>query len=153
MELAEELAGHATSFIRVLTHPYTGARLGMDRQVCKPPGSRQMGADPGRQMPVPRLDDPAHLADIDHAREWQDGGATEDGNLVTPSRPIHLAKSHGLIDEELQDSGIVGWNDTWGNHFTDPPPDPLDPAPPDLLPPGHDDEPAPFCHRDASSGR
>jgi hypothetical protein len=78
---------------------------------------------------------PAHLSDIDHAREWQDGGPTEDSNLVTLDRPSHNLRSSRLYQEELLDSGIVGMTDAWGHYFEDPPADPLDPASPELLPP------------------
>jgi hypothetical protein len=37
LETAKDLAGSATSFLRVLTDPFTGARLGMDRKVYSPP--------------------------------------------------------------------------------------------------------------------
>lgn len=141
MERAEALAGTATSFIRVLTHPYTGVRLAMDRRMYRPPAdlARWVRIRDGRSR-FPGSNTPAHLCDIDHAREWQDGGRTDADNLVTLSRPIHLAKSAGLIEEEYLDTGVVGWDDTWGNHFEDPPPDPVDPAPPEVLPPAPPDE-------------
>ncbi len=147
MEVAKDLAGDAKSFIRVLTDPYTGARLGMDRKVYTPP------ADLGRWVRIrdgrsrfPGSTIPAHLADIDHAREWQDGGPTNEVNLVTLDRSSHNLKSHRLYQEELLDSGIVGMTDTWGNYFQDPPADPLDPAPPELLPtePPVDGDSCPF---------
>jgi hypothetical protein len=147
MELAKDLAGSATSFIRVLTDPYTGVRLGMDRKVYRPPAdlARWVRIRDGRSR-FPGSMRPAHLSDIDHAREWQDGGPTNDRNLVTLDRTSHNLKSAGLFSEELLDSGIVGWTSAWGHHFEDPPPDPLDPAPPELLPPAPpaDDDDAPF---------
>ena len=141
MELAKDLAGSAKSFIRVLTHPFTGARLGMDRTTYKPPAdlARWVRIRDGRSR-FPGSTTPAHLADIDHAREWQDGGLTQDTNLVTLDRPSHNLKSLGLFEEEYLDTGAVGWDDTWGNHFEDPPAEPLDPAPPELLPTNTQDE-------------
>ena len=67
-------------------------------------------------------------------------------NLVTLDRPTHNMKSAGLIQENLHDSGITGWTDAWNRYFEDPPNDPLDPAPPELLPAPAppDDETCPF---------
>ena len=124
-----------------------GARLGMARKVYSPPTdlARWVKIRDGRSR-FPGSTRPAHLCDIDHAREWQDGGPTQDTNLVTLDRSTHNAKSLKLFQEEFLDTGIVGWNDTWGHYFEDPPPDPLDPAPPELLSPPADidDDTAPF---------
>jgi hypothetical protein len=135
LETAKDLAGSAKSFVRVLTDPYTGVRLGMDRKVYAPPAdlARWVRLRDGRSR-FPGSHRPAHLADLDHAREWQHGGATDAANLVTLDRSSHLLKSAGLFEEEVLDTGAVGWDDTWGHRFEDPPDDPLDPAPPELLP-------------------
>lgn len=146
METAKDLAGQAKSFIRVLTDPVTGVRLTMDRTVYAPPAdlARWVRIRDGRSR-FPGSTRPAHLCDIDHAREWQHGGSTESANLVTLDRSAHNLKSAGLVTEQLHDSGVAGWTDAWRHRFEDPPADPLDPAPPELLPPPADpDEPAPF---------
>ena len=82
----------------------------------------------------------------DHAREWQDDGPTNADNLITLDRPSHNAKSAGLYQHQLLDTGVVDLTDAWGHHLHDPPADPLDPAPPELLgePPAPDDGPCPF---------
>ena len=147
LETAKDLAGTAKSFIRVLTHPFTGARLAMDRTTYTPPAdlARWVRIRDGRSR-FPGSTRPAHLCDIDHAREWQHGGKTDYTNLITLDRPTHNLKSAGLLRQELLDTGIVGWNEAWGRYFEDPPNDPLDPAPPDLLPPERppDDGVCPF---------
>ena len=135
METAKALAGEAKSFVRVLTDPFTGARLAMDHKVYAPPAdlARWVRMRDGRSR-FPGSKVPAHLADIDHAREWQHGGPTDADNLVVLDRSNHNLKSAGLFEEALLDSGAVGWLDAWGHRFEDPPNDPLDPAPPELLP-------------------
>ena len=149
MEQARSLAGDARSFIRVLTDPVTGVRLAMDRKTYAPPAdlARWVRIRDGRSR-FPGKSTPAYLADIDHAREWQDLGRTEDTNLITLDRSSHNAKSAGLYEHELLESGNVGVIDPWGHRFEDPPDAPMDPAPPDLLPPpsppDSDDEPCPF---------
>jgi hypothetical protein len=142
LETAKALAGEATSFLRVLTDPCTGGRLAMDRKVYSPPAdlARWVRTRDGRSR-FPGSKVPAHLADIDHAREWQRGGPTDAANLVVLDRASHNLKSAGLFEEALLDSGAVGWLDAWRHRFEDPPNDPLDPAPPELLhagPPGDD---------------
>jgi hypothetical protein len=136
METAKDLAGSAKSFLRVLTDPYTGVRLGMDRKVYSPPAdlTRWVRIRDGRSR-FPGSDRPAHLSDVDHAREWQHGGPTNADNLVALDRSSHNLKSAGLFEEELLDTRVVRWDEVWGHRFEDPPNDPLDPAPPALLPP------------------
>ncbi|RIX27602.1 HNH endonuclease signature motif containing protein [Amnibacterium setariae] len=146
LETAKALAGAAASFIRVLTDPVTGVRLTMDRKVYAPPAdlARWVRIRDGRSR-FPGSTIAPHLADIDHAREWQHGGTTDAANLVTLGRTDHNLKSAGLfIEGPVEDDGTVGWNEAWGHHFADPPNDPLDPAPPELLPPPADEGPCPF---------
>ena len=134
LETAKALAGQAKSFIRVLTDPFTGARLAMGQKVYSPPAdlARWVRIRDGRSR-FPGSTIPAHLADVDHAREWQHGGPTNADNLVTLDRPSHNLKSAGLFEEVLLDSGATAWLDAWRHRFEDPPNDPLDSAPPDLL--------------------
>ena len=145
LETAKVLAAEATSFIRVLTDPCSGVRVAMDRTVYSPPAdlARWVRIRDGRSR-FPGSRTPAHLADIDHAREWQHGGPTDADNLVTLDRPSHNLKSAGLFEEALLDSGAVGWLDAWRHRFEDPPNDPLDPVPPGLLAGQPPDEPCPF---------
>jgi hypothetical protein len=134
VETAEQLAGAATSFVRVLTDPFTGVRIAMDRTARRTPDDmRRWIAVRDELCRFPGCNRPAQLCDIDHVQEWQDAGVTDLDNLVSLSRPHHVAKSMGLWQEELQRDGRVDWQDPWGNGFTDPPPNPLDPAPPELI--------------------
>lgn len=149
MEEAKAFAGSATSMVRVMTDPITGVRLAMDRTVYSPPAdlARWVRIRDGRTR-FPGKSTPAHLSDIDHAREWQDLGRTEDSNLITLDRPSHNAKSAGLYEDELLDTGVVHITDPWKHVFEDPPDAPMDPVPPHLLPPPtpseDDDGSAPF---------
>jgi hypothetical protein len=145
MELAKSLAGDATSMIRVMTDPVTGVRLAMDRTTYKPPTdlARWVRIRDGRTR-FPGKSTSAHLSDIDHAREWQDLGTTEDSNLITLDRPSHNAKSAGLYEDALLDTGVVRITDPWRHVFEDPPWAPMDPVPPGLLPAPPGDAPCPF---------
>ena len=145
LQTAKGLAGTATSFIRVLTDPLTGVRLTMDRTIYRPPVdlARWVKIRDGRSR-FPGSNRPAHLADIDHAREWHHNGGTDEVNLVALDRASHNMKSNDLFHQELLPDGNADWEDPWGHHFLDPPPDPLDPAPTDLLPEPDPDPPCPF---------
>lgn len=89
VEVARDLAAHAPSFVRLLTHPETGTVLsvGRDRytvprdlrlwlrirdEVCRFPGCGRAAAN----------------ADIDHTVDWQHQGATRHDNLA------HLCEAH-----------------------------------------------------------
>lgn len=134
VETAKEIAGSATSFIRVLTDPITGVRLDMDRKQRIPPiDMRRWVTVRDELCRFPGCNRPAHLCDIDHIAEWQHVGVTATHNLVSLSRPHHRAKSAELWTEELLENGTVDWENPWGQTFTDPPPNPSDPAPPDLV--------------------
>ena len=134
--------------LRVLADPVTGVRLAMDRTVYAPPAdlARWVRIRDGRSR-FPGGTRPAWLCDIDHAREWQHQGGTDDRNLVCLGRPDHNLKSAGLFTERLRDDGAVRWRETWGHEFVDPPPAPLDAAPLALMPrrpATGDDDPPPF---------
>lgn len=134
VETAKEIAGSATSFIRVLTDPITGVRLDMDRKQRIPPiDMRRWVTIRDELCRFPGCNRAAHLCDLDHVAEWQHLGVTATDNLVSLSRPHHRAKSAELWTEELLQNGTVDWEDPWGGTFTDPPPNPSDPAPPDLV--------------------
>lgn len=134
MVQAKELAGTATSFLRVLTDPVTGVRLTMDRTARKPPTdlARWVRIRDGRTR-FPGRSTSAWLADLDHAWEWaRDHGATNAENLITLDRPSHNTKSAGLYTDALLADGRARIIDPWGHVFDDPPDAPMDPAPIEL---------------------
>ena len=145
LETAKDLAGSATSFVRVMTEPMTGVRLSMDRTVYSPPAdlARWVRIRDGRSR-FPTSTKSSWLCDIDHAREWQHDGRTEAVNLVSLDRMIHNMKSAGLLQEVFCADGSVAWRDIWGNEYVDPPFEPHDPVPADLLPTPVEEEPCPF---------
>jgi hypothetical protein len=145
MSTAKDLAARATSMLRVLTDPVTGARLVMDRTVYSPPADlRRWLTLRDRWCRFPGCRRPAELCDTDHLREWQHGGTTDADNLLSECRRHHAAKSVQLWQAELDSRGSADWTGPWGEHFTDPPVDPMDPAPPDLSARSDPDEPPPF---------
>ncbi|MFD1721327.1 HNH endonuclease signature motif containing protein [Amnibacterium endophyticum] len=143
VETAKDLAGRATSFVRVLTDPCTGVRLDMDRATRMPPEDMRRWVQVRDEVcRFPGCNRPAHLCDVDHAHEWQHGGVTGERNLLCACRADHLAKSEELFGNELRSTGAVRWCTPWRRTFDDPPIAPLAPAPESLRPP--DDDPCPF---------
>lgn len=150
MDTAKQLAGQATSFVRVWTDPVTGVRLTMDRT------ARSAPADLRRWLIVrdqwcrfPGCRRTAQSCDTDHLTEWHDHGVTDEDNLLSECRRHHRDKTLRLLHAELDTGGWARWTDPWNNHFTDPPAEPMDPTPARLLPGSADDlcdpdEPAPF---------
>jgi len=136
-ETARRLSADAPSFYRVLTDPVKGFRIDMDREAYRPPADMrrwlrlrdQECRDPGCRRP-------AHRTDLDHAEEWRNQGRTRIENLVSICRSMHLLKSMGLWKEVVGPDDSITWIGPWGRTITDPPLEPGDPAPAELLPDG-----------------
>ena len=110
-ETARRLAGEASSWVRILTHPVTGTVLDVDRttyrvpkplrrwlgvrdQVCTGPGCMRSARD----------------CDIDHLLDWQYGGKTADTNTGPLCEPHHVIKTKSkwvLYRDEI--SGARWW--------------------------------------------
>ncbi|MFD4959832.1 DUF222 domain-containing protein [Microbacterium sp. NPDC058389] len=93
-ETARRLAGEASSWVRILTHPVTGTVLDVDRTTYRVPNAlrRWLGVrDPVCIAPgCLRL---ARDCDIDHRRDWQYGGITADTNLAPLCESHHVVKT------------------------------------------------------------
>lgn len=124
LDTARRLAGGASSWIRVLTDPITGAVLSVDRATRRVP--RDLQRYLGVVHPTctfPGCLRPAHRCDIDHRTRWTDGGATSADNLG-PLCPHH----HSLKDETRwsmvpNGAGTLTWTSPTGVVTdVDPPP-------------------------------
>jgi len=165
MEQALELAGTATSFIRLLTHPETGTVLSVGRDRYKPP------SDLARWITYrdetcrgPNCNRRAKDCDIDHNIAWQHGGSTAYDNLAAECRGTHLVK-HSMLtdgttgpdgklttkgegwridherDENGQSTGTLIWTTPTGRTYLSRPAVNLRPPPP---PPPHEPPAEPF---------
>lgn len=92
-QTARELAAHAPSFRRILTHPETGAHLSYGRDSYRVP------ADLAAYLRVrdgtcrfPGCSRRAAGTDVDHTVDWDFGGATEHTNLAHLCRKHHRLK-------------------------------------------------------------
>ncbi|PZU48822.1 MAG: HNH endonuclease [Microbacterium sp.] len=125
LETARELAGEATSWLRVLTHPFTGTVLDVERRSYRVPADLRRWI--GIRYPTcifPGCNRPARECDLDHRQRWADGGTTSSTNLG-PECPSH----HPVKDEtgwQLRldaETGQLIWTSPTGYEIVvDPPP-------------------------------
>ncbi|RIX27561.1 DUF222 domain-containing protein [Amnibacterium setariae] len=130
---ALRIAGEATSWIRVLTDPFTGAPLSIGREKYRP--TEDMRAfirllDGGNRGPGrPRGPDEV---DIDHAESFRahdERGETSVDNLMLLSRSDHGAKTAGAADADLLLDRTVVWQTPSGNKYVTRPLDPPEATP------------------------
>ncbi|MCI2959340.1 HNH endonuclease [Agromyces atrinae] len=108
---ARELAGNATSFIRILTHPETGTTLSVGRdRYTVPPDLKAALHHRDTTCRFPGCNQPALTSDIDHTTDWQHGGPTTLDNLAHLCRKHHTLKHH------------TGWTVTHTGQSDDSPP-------------------------------
>jgi hypothetical protein len=88
-ETARELAAHAPSFIRLLTHPETGAVLSVGKDSYRVPHDLKNWLRlRDSTCRFPGCSRTAFQCDLDHTDDWAFGGETRHDNLA------HLCRSH-----------------------------------------------------------
>jgi hypothetical protein len=88
-EVAQRLAAHAPSFVRLLTHPETGTVLSVGRERYAVPRDLRLWLRiRDETCRFPGCGRAAALSDIDHTVDWQHQGATRHDNLA------HLCEAH-----------------------------------------------------------
>lgn len=120
LPVARELAGGASGWTRVLTHPETGVVLSVGRDQYRPPpalaklvkwrADRCMG--PGCGMPASRCD-------IDHNVDWALGGKTELTNLGPLCEGHHTVRHHTdwTIEQVPGSGGAILWTSPAGRQY------------------------------------
>jgi hypothetical protein len=112
LETARVIVGQAKSFIRILSHPETGATLSVGRKRYKPPRDLRMYlAIRDLICRFPGCSQPAARSDIDHTIEWQDEGHTEHVNLAHLCRGHHTIKgeTNWKVTQAPDGSGVLNW--------------------------------------------
>ncbi|MDQ1576365.1 MAG: hypothetical protein QOH55_1515, partial [Microbacteriaceae bacterium] len=108
-DTARELAGHAPSFIRLLTHPETGAVLSVGRDSYRVPQDLKNWLQV-RDVTCrfPGCSRHAARCEIDHTQDWAHDGQTRHDNLA------HLCKSHHILKHK-SDWQVTKASDGTGN--------------------------------------
>ncbi|WP_165065421.1 HNH endonuclease [Marisediminicola senii] len=119
-ETARELAGNATGFTRILTHPETGIVLsfGKDRYEVPTALKRYLRYrdQTCRFIGCTRK---AKFCDIDHTIPWAGAGETTHQNLAHLCRSHHQVKDAGWAVTQAQDgSGTVTWTSPLGRKYS-----------------------------------
>ena len=120
---ARILAGQATGWNRVLTHPITAAVLAADRYRPGEDIKRFLTARDTRCR-FPGCGIPASDLDLDHTTDAAHGGPTEAGNLAGLCRRHHVLKHHSHWTVHQSGNGILEWTSPTGRTYTDHPPTP-----------------------------
>lgn len=125
---ARRLAGGAKSFVRILTHPETGAMLSVGRRRYKVPKDlRTYLQIRDLTCRFPGCVQPAQLSDIDHHLDWQFGGETKATNLACFCPGHHTIKGETAwtVTQADDSSGILIWTDPSGRVYRTFPHNPL----------------------------
>lgn len=124
LDTARHLAGEATSWIRVLTHPVTGVPLALDRTRYRVPTALRRWL--GIMSPTcifPGCGRAARDCDLDHLRAWAEGGPTDDDNLAPECRHHHRIRHETLWSPAVDPGGAYRWISPLGHEVdADPPP-------------------------------
>lgn len=115
---ARRLAAAAPSFIRVLTHPETGATLsvGRDRYVV-PRDLRMWLRIRDEYCRFPGCGRAASQSDVDHTRDWQHGGTTSADNLAHLCPSHHRLKHHTRWRVQHDGDGTLLWTAPSGRTY------------------------------------
>ncbi|MBD8218482.1 DUF222 domain-containing protein [Microbacterium sp. CFBP 13617] len=125
LDTARRLAGGASSWTRVLTHPLSGAPLALDRTSYRVTAAlrRWLGVTSPTCV-FPGCARSARDCDIDHLTAWAEGGTTDADNLEPECRHHHRLRHESRWSPSRDpDTGDVRWTSPRGHEVdTDPPP-------------------------------
>ena len=124
LDTARRLAGEASSWVRVLTHPLTGAPVALDRSTYRVPTAlrRWLGVTSPTCV-FPGCGRPARDCDLDHLTAWSEGGATDDENLAPECRHHHrLRHESRWAPSRDPDTGEMRWTSPLGAEVAEDPP-------------------------------
>jgi hypothetical protein len=118
-ETARRIAGTATSWTRILTHPETGCRLSVGTEQYAPP------ADMRRYLQIRDetcqgigCTQRATLSEIDHTQAWNTGGETTVNNLVHLCKACHRLKHQSSFSTSQGPNGVLTWTSPGGKKYT-----------------------------------
>jgi hypothetical protein len=115
---ARGLAADAPGFVRILTHPETGAvlSLGRDRYTI-PPDLRAWLRMRDETCRAPGCGAPARRCDLDHTKDWQYHGLSNHDNLAHLCPKHHDQKHHTRWKVEHLGDGDLRWTSPTGHRY------------------------------------
>lgn len=120
LETARRLAGAATGWDRVLTHPVSGAVLAVDRY--RPSDAlRRILRTRDTHCRFPGCRQSTRRCDIDHTIARVEDGPTELSNLAHLCRRHHTLKHHSAWRVRQTPDGILHWTSPTGRSYPDVP--------------------------------
>ncbi|GAB3753144.1 hypothetical protein GCM10027591_01430 [Zhihengliuella somnathii] len=109
------LLPQAATWTRVITDPWTGAITHFDPTAYRVPAAlRRAVALRDRTCRIPGCSRRASECETDHVTEYQHGGETRLGNLVSLCKRCHRLKSWGLLTLEISADGVLDVETFWG---------------------------------------
>jgi len=121
-ETARRIAGKATSWTRILTHPETGARLSVGSEQYAPPADMrrylQIRDETCQGVGCNRR---ATLSEIDHTQAWNTGGKTHVDNLVCLCKGCHRLKHQSSFTTQQGPGGALTWTSPGGKKYSNTP--------------------------------
>ncbi|GAA1248951.1 hypothetical protein JOF42_002913 [Microbacterium phyllosphaerae] len=122
-DTARRLAGSATGWDRVMTHPISGRVLAVDRYRPGTHLRRHLRARDQRCR-FPGCGIAARKCDLDHNHAASAGGATCETNLASFCRRHHVLKHNSPWHVEQKPGGVIEWTSPTGRTYRDTPPAP-----------------------------
>ena len=120
VDTARMLAGAASGWDRVLTHPITGAVLEVDRYTPSEQLRRHLRIrDQHCRFPGCRM--PTHRSDLDHTLDHALGGTTSAANLAHLCRRHHTLKHQTAWTVVQHAGGVLQWTSPTGVPYIDRP--------------------------------
>ncbi|MGO4782397.1 DUF222 domain-containing protein [Cryobacterium sp. W22_MBD10_FK3] len=130
-ETAREIAGHAPSFTRLLTHPETGVVLSLGKTQHKnTKAMKKWLRVRDETCRFPGCARPAVTSDVDHTDPWADGGRTDSDNLAHLCEPHHRLKHLSQWRVTQEPGGVLLWTSPGQRSYRTDPANPMGPPRP-----------------------
>ncbi|TFC90287.1 HNH endonuclease signature motif containing protein [Cryobacterium sp. TMT4-31] len=130
-EAAREIAGHAPSFTRLLTHPETGVVLSLGKTQHKnTKAMKKYLRVRDETCRFPGCSRPAVTSDVDHTDPWAGGGNTDSDNLAHLCEPHHRLKHLSQWRVTQEPDGILHWTSPGKRSYRTDPANPMGPPRP-----------------------
>ena len=130
-DAAREIAGHAPSFTRLLTHPETGVVLSLGKTQHKnTKAMKKWLLVRDETCRFPGCSRPAVTSDVDHTTPWAGGGNTDCDNLSHLCEPHHRLNHLSQWRVTQEPGGVLLWTSPGKRSYRTDPANPMGPPRP-----------------------